>query len=77
MVKGKGCIFATELQFTIIDSYQLNTYHFNKNYNKMEKKIYVAPAMRAVQMRHKARMLETSEEPTRQSKRNQYESVEW
>lgn len=44
----------------------------------MEKKIYVAPAMRAVQMRHKCIMQQTSPgEETRQSKRNQYDSVEW
>lgn len=29
----------------------------------MEKKIYVAPMVRAVQMRHKARILQTSDEP--------------
>lgn len=44
----------------------------------MKRKDYQTPAMRAVQMRHKCIMQQTSpDEETRQSKRNQYNSVEW
>ena len=74
-------IVSLQLKYNLLLSIHINLILtiFNKNYNKMEKKIYVAPAMRAVQMRHKCRMLDGSPvEPVQSihSSRRNYTSVE-